>query len=97
MPLFKCLFLCHLLSSLLYASEQGVVKSININKLISTDCEVKIWIADWFAQLNNKMAGELKKIKVIGQYFIEQWKAVGMNLETGQVGFFWTSHQLPIS
>ncbi|KAL8512360.1 hypothetical protein ACS0TY_018732 [Phlomoides rotata] len=33
---------------------QGVLKAINVNKLTSAGCKVKIWIADWFAQLNNK-------------------------------------------
>ncbi|KAK6157439.1 hypothetical protein DH2020_011687 [Rehmannia glutinosa] len=63
---------------------QGVMKAINVNKLTSAGCKVKIWIADWFAQLNNKMGGDLKKIQVIGQYLIEIWKAVGMNIEGGQ-------------
>ena len=27
-------------------------------------------MADWFAQLNNKMDGDLKKIRMIGQYMI---------------------------
>ncbi|KAI3804110.1 hypothetical protein L1987_32280 [Smallanthus sonchifolius] len=38
---------------------QGVMKTINVNKLTSAGCKVKIWIADWFAQLNNKMGGDL--------------------------------------
>ncbi|KAL6570575.1 hypothetical protein OROGR_000125 [Orobanche gracilis] len=70
---------------------QGVMKTINVNKLTSAGCKVKIWIADWFAQLNNKMGGDLKKIKVIGKYFKEIWKSVGMNIEGGQVEFLWSS------
>nr|GME17856.1 tyrosine--tRNA ligase 1, cytoplasmic [Ipomoea batatas] len=73
---------------------QGVMKAINVNKLISGGCKVKIWIADWFAQLNNKMGGDLKKIQVVGQYLIEIWKAVGMNLESGQVEFLWSSEEI---
>ncbi|KAE8710892.1 Pseudouridine synthase family protein [Hibiscus syriacus] len=67
---------------------QGIVKAINVNKLTSAGCRVKIWIADWFAQLNNKMGGDLKKIKVVGQYLIEIWKAVGMNLN------LWSSDEI---
>lgn len=70
------------------------MKAINVNKLTSSGCKVKIWIADWFAQLNNKMGGDLKKIQVIGQYLIEIWKAVGMNLESGQVEFIWSSEEI---
>ena len=35
-------------------------------------------MADWFGQLNNKMGGDLKKIQTVGAYFVEIWKAVGM-------------------
>uniref|UniRef100_A0A2N9HWZ3 tyrosine--tRNA ligase n=1 Tax=Fagus sylvatica TaxID=28930 RepID=A0A2N9HWZ3_FAGSY len=73
---------------------QGVMKAINVNKLTSAGCRVKIWIADWFAQLNNKLGGDLKKIETVGQYFIEIWKAVGMDLEGGKVEFLWSSKEI---
>ncbi|KAL7083727.1 hypothetical protein ACP275_14G180700 [Erythranthe tilingii] len=73
---------------------QGVMKVINVNKLTSAGCKAKIWIADWFAQLNKKMGGDLKKIQVVGQYFIEIWKAAGMNIEGGQVEFLWSSEEI---
>jgi hypothetical protein len=59
---------------------QGVLRAINVNKLTSTGCLFKFWVADWFAQLNNKMDGDLKKIRMIGQYMIEIWKAIGKKL-----------------
>lgn len=49
-------------------------------------------VADWFAQLNNKMNGDLKKIRVVGEYMIEVWKAVGMNLD--MVEFLWASDEI---
>lgn len=49
-------------------------------------------VADWFAQLNQKMNGDLKKIRVVGEYMIEVWKAVGMNLE--MVDFLWASDEI---
>ena len=70
------------------------MKAINVNKLTSAGCRVKIWIADWFAQLNNKLGGDLKKIETVGQYFIEIWKAVGMDLERGKVEFLWSSKEI---
>ncbi|RYR71368.1 hypothetical protein Ahy_A02g005636 isoform C [Arachis hypogaea] len=73
---------------------QGVMKAINVNKLTSAGCRVKIWIADWFAKLNNKMGGDLKKIETVGNYFIEIWKAVGMDLEGGKVEFLWSSKEI---
>uniref|UniRef100_M8CSC1 tyrosine--tRNA ligase n=1 Tax=Aegilops tauschii TaxID=37682 RepID=M8CSC1_AEGTA len=71
---------------------QGVVKAINVNKMIRAGCKVKIWIADWFAQLNNKMGGDLKKIQTVGRYMIEIWKAAGMNLDG--VEFLWSSEEI---
>ncbi len=41
-------------------------------------------MADYFAQLNNKMGGDLKKIQVVGEYMVEIWKAVGMDMERVQ-------------
>ncbi|KAA8534421.1 hypothetical protein F0562_031938 [Nyssa sinensis] len=46
---------------------QGVMKIINVNKLTCAGCKVN-WIADWFAQLNNKMGGDLKKIQTVRHY-----------------------------
>ncbi|GAB4834417.1 hypothetical protein Ancab_032673 [Ancistrocladus abbreviatus] len=73
---------------------QGVMKAISVNKLTSAGCRVKIWVADWFAQLNNKMDGDLKKIEVVGRYMIEIWKSVGMNIDGGKVEFLWSSKEI---
>lgn len=71
---------------------QGIQKSINVNKLTDAGCTFVFWVADWFAQLNNKMGGDLKKIRVVGQYFIEVWKACGMNMDN--VEFLWASDEI---
>ncbi|XP_043704446.1 tyrosine--tRNA ligase 1, cytoplasmic-like isoform X2 [Telopea speciosissima] len=73
---------------------QGVMKAINVNKLTSAGCKVKIWVADWFAQLNNKMGGDMKKIRTVGDYLIEIWKSVGMDLEGDKVEFLWSSKEI---
>ncbi|CAI8602122.1 unnamed protein product [Vicia faba] len=73
---------------------QGVMKAINVNKLTAAGCRVKMWVADWYAKLNNKMDGDLKKIEVVGRYMIEIWKAVGMDLEGGKVDFLWSSKEI---
>lgn len=71
---------------------QGILKAINVNKLTQAGCEFVFWVADWFAQLNNKMGGDLKKIRVVGQYFVEVWKACGMNMDN--VRFLWASDEI---
>ena len=38
------------------------------------------------------MGGDLKKIRVVGEYMIEVWKAVGMNLD--MVDFLWASDEI---
>ena len=42
-------------------------------------------MADFFAQLNNKMGGDLKKIQIVGEYMVEIWKAVGMDMARVEV------------
>eukprot|EP01114_Cavostelium_apophysatum_P021578 TRINITY_DN7574_c0_g1_i1.p1 TRINITY_DN7574_c0_g1~~TRINITY_DN7574_c0_g1_i1.p1 ORF type:complete len:410 (+),score=117.89 TRINITY_DN7574_c0_g1_i1:36-1232(+) len=71
---------------------QGILKSINVNKCTKSGCTFVFWVADWFALLNNKMGGDIKKIRVVGEYMIEVWKACGMNMD--QVKFVWTSDEI---
>ncbi|MFH1063934.1 MAG: tyrosine--tRNA ligase [Candidatus Woesearchaeota archaeon] len=68
---------------------QGILRSINVNKMTKAGIHFKFWVADWFALMNNKMGGDLEKIKVVGEYFIEVWKACGMDMEN--VEFLWAS------
>jgi tyrosyl-tRNA synthetase len=68
---------------------QGIIRAINTNKMIDAGFTFRMWVADWFGYLNNKMGGDLEKIKKVGQYFIEIWKASGMDVE--HVEFLWTS------
>ena len=71
---------------------QGLLRAINVNKLTSTGIKFKMWVADWFGMLNNKMGGDIKKIRIVGEYFIEVWKACGMNLDN--VEFIWASEYI---
>ncbi len=73
---------------------QGVFKAMNVNKctLEGTNSTFIFWVADWFALMNDKMGGDLEKIKVVGQYLIEVWKAAGMNLN--HVVFKWASEEI---
>ncbi len=66
-----------------------MLKVINVNKLIDAGCIFIFWVADWFAMLNEKMMGDLDKIRTVGRYFIEIWKAAGMKMSN--VKFLWAS------
>lgn len=68
---------------------QGLMRTITVNKLTSTGIKFRFWVADWFAMLNNKLGGDLEKIKVVGEYFIEVWKSCGLDMKN--VEFIWTS------
>lgn len=71
---------------------QGIFKAINVNKCTKAGGTFKFWVADWFALMNDKMGGDLEKIKVVGEYLIEVWKATGMNMD--KVQFIWTSDDI---
>lgn len=71
---------------------QGALKAILVNKLTKCGCKFIFWVADWFALLNNKMGGDLKKIQTVGKYMIEVWKACGMDMTN--VEFLWSSEEI---
>ncbi len=68
---------------------QGILRAINVNKMIQAGVKFRMWVADWHAMANNKMGGDLEKIKIVGEYFIEVWRASGMDLS--RVEFLWAS------
>jgi len=68
---------------------QGILRSINVNKMTKAGIKFKMLVADWHAWANNKMGGDLDKIKITGEYFIEIWKSTGMDLKN--VEFVWAS------
>ncbi len=67
----------------------AVLRAININKMVKAGCKFKILVADWHAWANNKMEGDLDKIQTVGKYFIEVWKAAGVDPDN--VEFVWAS------
>jgi len=71
---------------------QGLFKSLNVNKCTKAGGIFVFWVADWFGLMNDKMGGDLEKIKTVGQYFVEVWKATGMDLS--RVRFRWSSDDI---
>jgi len=68
---------------------QGLFKAVNVNKCTEAGGNFKFWVADWFALMNDKMGGDLEKIKDTGKYFVHVWKSCGMKMEN--VEFIWCS------
>jgi len=73
---------------------QGVLKALSVNKLTRCGVTFKFWVADWHASLNNKMGGDMKKIQTVGNYFVEVWKAVGMEGLNEKVLFLSASEEI---
>eukprot|EP00667_Euglena_gracilis_P024195 EG_transcript_27695 len=71
---------------------QGVFKAMNVNKCTRAGGHFVFWVADWFALMNDKMGGDLDKIKTVGKYLIEVWKATGMDMQ--HVEFVWSSDEI---
>lgn len=73
---------------------QGIMKTIYVNRMVNAGCKVKILIADWFAQMNHQIGSDLNKIRTVGYYNIEVWKAAGMYLD--RVELIWLSDLMNI-
>jgi len=63
----------------------GILRPLIIKELLKTGIQFKLWLADPFAWINNKMGGDLGKIKKVSEYFVEVWKAAG--IDTKKVEF----------
>jgi len=67
----------------------GILRPILVDDMIRAGVRMKLWIADWFAWVNNKMGGDLQRIQEVGRYFVEVWKAAGVDMS--KVDVLWTS------
>ncbi len=61
-----------------------VYKGLIIEKLNEMGIEFNILLADSFAWINNKMGGDLDKIREVAKYFMEVWKPMGI-----KVNYIW--------
>lgn len=71
---------------------QGLIRTINVNKITSTGVKFVFWVADYFALLNLKMGGRIDRIRKAGELMIHIWKACGMNMDN--VEFVWASEEI---
>src|SRR3989344_1016013 len=68
----------------------GIFRPLLLQDLLKAGVHFKLWLADSFAWINNKMSGDLEKIQKVGEYFIEVWRAAGIK-EGKNLEFFWAS------
>ena len=71
---------------------QGLLRTHNVNKFTKAGIKFKFWIADWFALMNLKLGGELKKIQKAGRDMINIWECCGMDMTN--VEFIWSSEEI---
>ncbi|HIJ97500.1 TPA: tyrosine--tRNA ligase [archaeon] len=67
----------------------GVMRAMKVQDILDAKVGFIMWVADWFGWINNKMGGDLEKIKKAGEYMIEGWKACGV--DTRKIKVLWTS------
>ncbi|ARF08157.1 tyrosyl-tRNA synthetase [Catovirus CTV1] len=79
---------------------QGLLRTHNVNKFIDSGVHFKFWVADWFALMNLKLGGDIKKIQQAGKDMILMWKACDMNLDkvdkdgNKMIEFLWSSEEI---
>jgi len=67
----------------------GLLRATNLKTMLSTGVRFKLYLADYFGFINNKLGGNLETIQTAGEYFIEVWKACG--IDTNKVEICWAS------
>ena len=67
----------------------GVFRPLLLKDMLKAGVRFKLYLADWFAWINNKMDGDLEKIRKVGEYFVEVWRAAGVDLD--KVEIVWSS------
>ncbi|MBI5228124.1 tyrosine--tRNA ligase [Candidatus Micrarchaeota archaeon] len=65
----------------------GLLRATNLKKMNQAGIKFKLYLADYFGFVNNKVGGDLENIRTVGKYFIEVWKASGV--DTSKVEFIW--------
>ncbi len=67
----------------------GLLRATNLKNMIKAGIRFKLYLADYFGFINNKLGGDLKDIQTAGKYFVEVWKACGIDMD--KVEIVWSS------
>lgn len=70
----------------------GLLRAENLKLMQKAGIHFKLWLADYFAFINNKLGGDMARIKRAGEYFIEVWKACGVDMS--KVEIIWASERM---
>jgi len=67
----------------------GLMRALKIGDLLEAGIKFKILIADWHAWINEKMGGDMEKIRQVGKYIVKVWESLGV--DTHKVEIVWAS------
>ncbi|MEM2942957.1 MAG: tyrosine--tRNA ligase, partial [Candidatus Bathyarchaeia archaeon] len=78
---FECSGMMHL--------GMGLVCGRKIKDLVQAGFDFTIFLADWHSMINNKLGGDMEKIRLCGEYFKECFTSIGLDSE--RVEYVWAS------
>ena len=67
----------------------GLYRPLLLKDLLKAGVRFTLFLADWHAFLNRKMGGDMQAIRKVGDYFLEVWKAAGVDFS--KVNVVWAS------
>ncbi|MFH0835692.1 MAG: tyrosine--tRNA ligase [Candidatus Micrarchaeota archaeon] len=67
----------------------GIYRPLLLKQLLSTGVSFTLYLADSFAWINEKAGGDLDNAKKIGDYYLEVWRAAGLDLS--KINVVWAS------
>ena len=70
----------------------GLLRATNLRNMLKIGVKFKLYLADYFAFINNKLSGDLNNIQLAGKYFVEVWKASGIDIDKVQI--VWASREM---
>lgn len=65
----------------------GLYRAKTVNKMLGIGIKFNLYVADYFAFINNKMGGNIEQIRDVGNYFVEVWKGAGIDI--GKINVIW--------
>ena len=67
----------------------GLVCASKIKDMVKAGFEFIVFLADWHSWINNKLGGDMEKIRVCGEYIKQCFTALGVNPDSVQ--YLWAS------
>ncbi len=67
----------------------GLICGSKIADMVEAGFDFTIFLADWHAWINNKLGGDMEKIRVAGEYFKDCFRAIG--IDESKVRYVWAS------